>query len=135
MEPSMKPYQRLGTSPAPTSVAPRSSLRTVARGRLGLPLAACALALSACSGSGGGQSGSGTPEGTLLSNPASGRSFLVESNSGGSTVALRLIESYWGRLVDVYANDSTTELLRDFVIASELASDGVNYRLERDPLT
>ncbi|MBM3991752.1 MAG: hypothetical protein FJ298_12185 [Planctomycetes bacterium] len=131
----MKPYQRLGTSPASTSVAPRSSLPTVARGRLGLPLAACALALSACSGSGGGQSGSGTPEGTLLSNPASGRSFLVESNSGGSTVALRLIESYWGRLVDVYANDSSTERLRDFVIASELASDGVNYRLERDPLT
>lgn len=131
----MKPYPRLGTSPAPTSVAPRRSLPNVLRAPLGLALGACALVLAACSGGGGGQSGSGNPEGTLLANPASGRPFLVESNSGGSTAAFRLVESYWGRLVDVYDIDSTTEVLRDFVISSDLASDGVNYRLERDPLT
>lgn len=130
----MKPYPRLGTSPAPTPVAPRCSLPNVFRAPLGLALGACAL-LSACSGSGDGQSGSGNPEGTLLANPASGRPFLVESNSGGATASFRLVESYWGRLVDVYDLTSTTEVLRDFVVSSDLASDGVNYTLERDPLT
>ncbi len=108
---------------------------TVFRVPIGLALGACAL-FSACSGGNvAGQSGSGNLEGALLDNPASGRPFLVESNSGGSTASFRLVESYWGRLVDVYDLTSTTEVLRDFVVSSDLASDGVNYFLERDPLT
>jgi hypothetical protein len=128
----MKPSPRLGNCVPKTMPKPRP-----ARARALLAFAACALAYVAtsCSGGGTGQSGSGNLEGALLSNPTSGRPFLVDSNSGGSASALRIVESYWGRLVDVYDLTSTTEILRDFAISADLATDGVNYRLERDPLT
>lgn len=135
---------KLQPNQLPSNQLPRTGLRASPASRhfarprraIGLMAFAALALLSGCTGSsGGGASNSGALPGTVLTNPTTGKLFLVDENAAGATSSLRLVESYWGRLVDVYDVDSTAEVLRDFVISEDIDTDGINYRLERDPLT
>jgi len=96
---------------------------------------AVALALGACGGgSGGGGSSSGLPQGSVAVNPSTGLSFVVDANQGGQAGGLNLRGVYWGRLVDIVDVDRVL-VFRNFVIGEDIRSDGVNYLLERNPVT
>ncbi len=90
---------------------------------------------SACGGAGGSNS-TGIP-----GQPGGGSSpFIVDPNESGQTTDLRLIESFWGSLVDIYdldsdGNVSPLPVYRDFVIRENLFPDGANYDLETNPVT
>ncbi len=98
--------------------------------------------LGSCSGGGGGGGGapsqSGIP-GQEVDKPGGG-TFFVDPNGSGMASRLILAEMFWGRLVDIHdvdANGATgaQALFRDFVVNENIQSDGVNYRLETNPIT
>jgi hypothetical protein len=66
--------------------------------------------------------------------------FVVDPHLGGTTTELRLVETFWGLLVDVYDLDGNGEVgsqpvYRDFVIRENLFPDGTNFRLVTNPVT
>lgn len=104
-----------------------------------------ALALGACGGGGGGGS-SGTPGGNISDGfeyppgfDVSPAGFIVDPNQGGSANEFKLLEMFWGRLVDVYDYDAVSGVAslqhRGFVIGEEVFSDGVDYELAINGVT
>jgi hypothetical protein len=72
--------------------------------------------------------------GTVLVNPANGKQFVVDPNSSGQASHIKLTGAFWGRLVDVYdVND--VQQFEDYVIGDNIASDLINYRLDRNSIT
>jgi hypothetical protein len=119
---------------------PRTSFPAVASGPVRrspaiLGLFVLAGAVSCGGGGGGGSGGTSAPVGTILQNPATGDFFVVDAHQGGDAPAFKLVETYWGRLVDVYDVDSTAPVFRDFVISDDITNNGLDYLLTRDPLT
>ncbi|MBK8178497.1 MAG: Ig-like domain-containing protein [Planctomycetes bacterium] len=111
------------SSPAPRPVA-LAFLTAVTLG---------ASALTGCDRATPAPNSSNTP-GTVLVNPATGKQFVVDPNSSGQADRIKLTGAFWGRLVDVYdVND--TLLFEDFVIGDNIASDLINYRLDRNSIT
>ena len=97
---------------------------------------------AACSSGGGSSSGSSNTPGTVLAHPeassSTSKSFIVDANARGSEQELRLLQSFSGRLVDIYDQDPDgTRVLqqKDFVIGSGVRDDAVNYQLETNPVT
>jgi len=89
----------------------------------------------------GGRASAGNP-GDVFDHHAPGpnesRQFIVDPNQGGGASELFLSSIAYGRLVDVYGLSSDGRRLfqqRDFAIAPDLASDGVDYLLETQPAT
>jgi len=111
--------------------------KTVARFALGVLL----LPLAACGPSNGGTSATSS---TGIVNGLE-VTVIVDNNEGGEGGSVILEEVRYGRLVDVYDEenrdgDPSTREVRtlqrtDFLINQALATDGVNYRLETDPIT
>ena len=103
------------------------------------PLLACALA--ACGGGGGG---GGVPGGSVLSGafrpkPGGGH-YFEDAHSGGGSSRLALVETQWGRLVDVNevdADGNTLDepVLRDFVIGENALDAPGDYTLETSPIS
>jgi len=131
-------------SPLPLSQLLRARVTARSAGRasalalaVGLTLASCGSGGGGSSSSGGGSQGSGFtyPPG-IAGSPAG---FFNDPHSSGGATAFRIEEMYWGRLVDVLdfnaATGATTLQHRDFVIGEDIFSDGVNYRLESNPVT
>lgn len=107
-------------------------------------LAALGLAaVTVVAGCGGGSSGgptSSNPAGSTQAHPdGSGEFYVVEQNQGGAAAHLRLLTTLWGRLVDVYdfdpATSATNLIFREMVIGRDVQTDGVRFRLERNPVT
>ena len=95
-----------------------------------------ALAVGCGGGSSGGNQGggSGGANGEVLLNPATGLSFVVDSNSGGNASNLKILSTYWGRLVDI--QDANRVLMhQDFVIGEDIKTNGIDYQLDRNPVT
>jgi hypothetical protein len=108
----------------------------------GIPLAGAglALALATLGGCGGGgasrQSVTGFPVGSVQSNPAPGalsRQFVVDSNFGGQQTGIRLIEAYWGRLVDITDSSGQTQAVD--VVVGQTISSGTAYEFSTNPIT
>ncbi len=90
--------------------------------------------LAGCGAGGGGGVGSNLSAGSVAENPATGLSFVVDSNHGGGKSTLNVTGFYWGRMVDIL--DVDRELVfQDFVIGQDIASNGVDYLLERNAIT
>lgn len=98
-------------------------------------------ALTAC---GGGTSDNGTgsvlPPGAVVPNPGTGLQFIVDANQGGNASRLEMVgQPVWGRLVDVWApapiTNTMTLYFEDYLIGQGIDSDGVDYLLERNPVT
>jgi hypothetical protein len=106
---------------------------------LTLGLVGVLLAAGCSGGGGGGGSGSLLPTGSIAQNPDTGGLFVVDANGGGSLSQLKVVDVYWGRLVDIRDFDATTgasqTMFSNYVIGDDIANDGVNYRLDRDPVT
>jgi len=108
-----------------------------------IALAACALSaalFSACSGGGANSNDPGAvPLGSVAQHPTSDADaptfFIAEDPTVGDATQLLLVESHWGRLVEVYDVDGTSPVFSDFVIDDKIVGDGQNYALDRDPLT
>ena len=110
---------------------------TVARFAIGVLL----VPLAACGPSNGGTSATSS---TGIINGLE-VTVIVDGNEGGEGGSIILEEVRYGRLVDVYDEEnrdgkpSTREVRTlqrtDFLINQALATDGVNYRLETDPIT
>ncbi len=102
-------------------------------------LGTLALVSSGCSGGGGAPAPDAIPVGSIAqhpgSNPQAPTYFIGEDPTVGAASNLQLLETYWGRLVEVYDLDGTTPIFSNFVVADQITGDGLNYRLERDPLT
>ena len=99
---------------------------------------ACAGA-AACSGGGGGGSAPTTAPGTEIAKPGGG-TFFLDSHRGGRTSRLHLVECVWGRLVDIHGLDSSGDVdpapaFRDMLVQETVQSDGLDYRLETNPIT
>jgi len=64
----------------------------------------------------------------------------VDPHGGGAASELRLVETFWGRMVDVHAIDGQGGVViepvyRDFVISQNILSDGIDFELTTNPLT
>ncbi len=98
-----------------------------------------ALAVSGCSGGGGAPAPDAFALGTIAqhpdSNPQAPTYFVAEDPTSGDAPSLQILESYWGRLVEVYDAAGSTPVFSNFVVDDQIIGDGVNYALERDPLT
>lgn len=90
-------------------------------------------------GGGGGGGGSGVQPGVTLPNPNTGLLYVVEQNQGGQANSMTMTGLWWGRLVDIYDQDpitaERTQLFENFVIGQTVESNGVDYLLERNPVT
>ncbi len=99
------------------------------------------LPLAACGPSNGGTSATsstGTVGGLQVT-------VIVDPNEGGEGTSVLLEEVRYGRLVDIFdeenrdGNASTREVRTlqrtDYLVNQALATDGVNYRLETNPIT
>lgn len=103
-------------------------------------LLAAALASTGC---GGGRSGAHDPGTGVVGDlgvKADGSPFFVDPNQAGRSRGPRLVEAFWGRLVDVHelAPDGTvdpTPVHRDLVVNENVQTDDVDYRLETNPIT
>lgn len=134
-----------GTAPmtstsATHALAPVAGIHARVPGlRLGaLALIGVALVLTGCGKSSSSTQSNNTP-GTLLVDPQTGANIVVEANQGGGANRLGLTGAFWGRLVDIYdfdaGNGSSTLQFRDFVIGDNIASDLVDFRLDRNAIT
>ncbi len=66
--------------------------------------------------------------------------YVVDPHQGGSATRLKLVETLWGRVVDVHDVDaqgkvSPDPVLRDFVIDENVQTNATDYRLETSPIT
>jgi hypothetical protein len=130
----------LSNRPARTVPAPAWPLGSTARaGVLGLLLALGGGAMSGCSGGGGAPAPDAIPQGSIAqhpdSNPQAPTYFFAEDPTSGPASSLQILETYWGRLVQVFDLNGTTPVFTNFVIDDQIIGDGLNYVLERDPLT
>lgn len=132
------------SSGADSSIRPARLSRSFGRLIL-LSALTCAWLGAACGGGGGGGS-SGTPGSGVGGDfdyppgfEISPAGFIVDPNQGGKSNDFRLMEMFWGRLVDVYDYDALTGLSalqhRSFVVGEEVFSDGVDYELEINAVT
>jgi hypothetical protein len=69
-----------------------------------------------------------------------GGTFFVDPNASGSKSRLQLAEMFWGRLVDVHDVDVNGDtnpqpVFRDMIVNENVQTDGINYRLETNPIT
>jgi hypothetical protein len=94
--------------------------------------------LSAC----GSKGSAGTAEAVPFEPVAKpgGGFFFVDPQQGGNGARLRLLETGFGRLVNVHALDESgavdpVPLFRDFVVQEHIRSDGQDYALETNPIT
>ena len=115
-----------------------ASSRSRSLARWALPLGLTASLLGACSGGGGGGGTAGAN--TEATRPGGTGTFFVDPNQGGEASRLMLVETLWGRLVDIHDVDengvpSREPVFRDFVINENVQSDAVNYTLESNPIT
>ncbi len=83
--------------------------------------------------------GSQLPVGSIQNQPGGTLKFVVDASSNGQAPALRLLRAEWGRLVDVYDYNALTQtrtrIFADFLVGPDIATDGLNYVLERLPGT
>ncbi len=110
-----------------------SSTHRSPRSRTFLPLALVAAAgLAACGGGSSGSSGGSAALGSILTK-TDGTRFIVEANFSGGASSIRLLDTAWGRLVDVF--DVNGQLIfNDWVIGRDIQSDA-DFLLERNPVT
>jgi hypothetical protein len=114
--------------------APTTSRLLIGLGLLLLGAPACNQASTPKSGN--------NPAGSILDNPGAStltsKQFIVEANKAGKAPELHLEGLFWGRLVDIYdlADDGTRTLQqKEFVIGSNIVSDGHDRLLTTNPLT
>ncbi len=105
---------------------------------LGLALASTGVAACGGGGGGGGSTPPGTP-GTEVAKPGGG-TFFLDAHHGGRTTRLHLVESAWGRVLDVHAllaSGAADPLpaFRDMLVEETVQSDGVNFLLETNAIT
>ncbi len=117
-----------------------SSIGSRARWRSTAWFVALIGAAAACNGGGAGApAADALPTGALGqhpdANPAAPTYFVAEDPSNGDASSLKLLDVFWGRLVEIHDRDSATPLFRQFVIDGALLGDGSRFVLERDPLT
>ncbi len=66
--------------------------------------------------------------------------FFQDPHKNGNAAAVRLVELVWGRLVDVHGVTkggavAPLPVFADLMVDENVQSDGVNYRLETNPVT
>ena len=108
------------------------------------------VSVAACGGgsapeqqSGGQQAGSDFVEGgRFLAKPDGSGLFRLDDNFAGRAEEFRIVDMFFGRLVTVQDHDDSDPSapveavqFRDFVIGQTITSDGLNYRLEANPVT
>jgi hypothetical protein len=119
--------------------------RRVPRGVRSLPIAGAVLfalagtiGLSSCSG-GGGSAGSANTPGQILVDPDTGEKFVVDANHSGQANKINLVQSFWGRMVDIYDYDVLTGIktlqFTDYVIGDNVQSNGTDFDLDRSAVT
>jgi len=96
------------------------------------------LVLGTSCGGGGGSGQVGFP-GQVLTRE-DGRPYFVDPNESGVGQDLRLLDVFWGRLVDVFdvdeeGNTRARPIFSDFVIDQNVPSNGQEYTLETNPIT
>src|SRR5262245_4253143 len=94
--------------------------------------------LAACGGGGSGGGFDGIP-GSEQDKPGGG-TFLLDPHRGGQASRLHLLESQWGRLVDVHGlleDDSVDPIpvYREMLIDEAIQTDALDYRLETNAIT
>jgi len=113
-----------------------------ARDRASRPPVLLTLGLAGLAGCNVGDSSppatTGGQVGQIAQKPGGG-AFVVAPNQAGQGQAVRLTGLFWGRMVDVYETVQATGERRlvfsEFVVGDDIATDGVDFVLERDPLT
>lgn len=107
-----------------------------------------ALLLAACGGGSSpvqqGSNGGGVfvEGGSILEKPDGSGLFRLDDNFGGLAEEFRIVDMAYGRLVTVLDYDDSDPLLpiesvqyRDYLVGQGVTSDGVNYRVESNPVT
>ena len=68
--------------------------------------------------------------------------FFADPHFGGQAEAFRIVEVEFGRLVDVYDHDDSvvgaprrTLQYREFLVGQDIASDGLNFEVETNPVS
>ncbi|MFT5289880.1 MAG: hypothetical protein ACI82F_001951, partial [Planctomycetota bacterium] len=113
--------------------------RTRQTGSLALSLS-CSLALLGCGSSSGISVDSQLPSGAFGPKPDGGGTYISDPLLDPGGTRLGLVKVVWGRLVDIHDLDSqgaveTEPVFHDMVVRQELATDGVDYIFEVDPVT
>src|SRR5262245_25239462 len=148
-----------GFDPAPcafraAAMASHPPLRSVRR-QLILATALASLAWACNLGGGKAAGTSGGPVGSEADKPGGGGTFFVDPNQGGGASRLRLVEMFWGRLVDAHPllktervdaagnvipgseviTEDSQPRFRNIVINENIQSDLNNYDLLTNPVT
>ncbi|MEZ6017395.1 MAG: Ig-like domain-containing protein [Planctomycetota bacterium] len=96
-----------------------------------------AVALSACNNTSTPNGGT-LPVGSFQTNPDTNLGFIVEANDGGSAPEVRLVQTYFGRLVRVIAFDSSgaeVVIHTNFVMNPNDLGNGIDYEVRTSQIT
>lgn len=74
------------------------------------------------------------PQGPLGRHPGTGTGFVRETHQSGQAAELRLVEIYWGRLVEVRDNRGVVRF-NELLIGPDIQSDGVTFELAKNAFT
>ncbi len=123
------------------AIASHDDVPSTSRFLIGLGLGLLLLGTPACNQTRSPKNGS-NPAGTVIDHPdattLTSKRFIVDANKGGTASELHIAGVFWGRLVDIYDEDETGERelqQKEFVIGSNIVSNGHDLVLETDPLT
>lgn len=95
-----------------------------------------ALTLAACNNSSTPDQGT-LPVGSFATNPNTNLEFIVDPSAAGRAPLLRVVQTYFGRLVRISASSQGTEVVmhENFVINPSDLGDGINYEVRTNQIT
>jgi len=95
-----------------------------------------ALTLAACNNSSTPDSGT-LPIGSFATNPDTNYEFIVDPSAGGRAPQLRIVQTYFGRLVRIIASSQGSEVVmhENFVINPSDLGDGIDYEVRTNQIT
>jgi hypothetical protein len=128
----------MNATPIDPLLRPNGAPVRLSNALVAVPVALAGLFAGGCGGGGGHLPvGSGAEPGTILDHPdpsIGSNTFVVEANSGGGAGSLKILQVFWGRLVNVRDLQGSLQNT-DMLVGEDIRSDNLDYELVVNPIT